>query len=370
MKHFLLESRGSQPVRNKDRDLDSNAKGRTSSFTEEESQVCCNVSSRTSGRFQKIEPNLEPRSQKQRSSPVVLSEQPTREVEAYLRDEIQDFNLNAICEDDEESHHSDVTLEQSNLASNKKINQSFQTASTVTNSSTSSAQKSKSTPTNQPLENGYINDLMRNILDVAISKAQLANDKTEIELVLERTNDTDMAHDEGNFIQKALSNLSCTKQDPVPKPSVLAKITVHVVPSKLLDPSSAPVEQSRSRENLPQAQWQKENIPPQGVGTPVTTGVLRSISKSNELTAFPPRSAPYYDGSTGVKHPLKHRSTSTNSATEVATATDDPRKLKKPQLSPPPPPPLKSEGIRPSKSHPVALAQRPPQIESYRNGKR
>jgi hypothetical protein len=267
MKHQLLEARGYQSVTNRDRDLDLNTKGRISSFTEEESNDCYDVPSRRSGRFQKVDPNLEPPSHKDRLSTVVLSEQPAREVEAYLRDEIQDFNLNAICEDDAETHHSDTTLEQSNLASSKKINQSFKTASTVTNSSTSCVQKSKPSPSSEPVENGYINDLMRNILDVAISKAQLAHDKTEIELVLERTNDTELTHDESNFIQKALLNLSCTKQDPVPKPSVLAKITVHVVPSKLLDLSSAPLEYSFSRENLPHAQWQKENIPQQVVGT-------------------------------------------------------------------------------------------------------
>jgi hypothetical protein len=60
----------------------------------------------------------------------------------------------------------------------------------------------KPSPTSQMTEYWYTNNLPNNISDTALSKAQIAHDRTEMELMWEQSNDTELTHDEGSFLSK------------------------------------------------------------------------------------------------------------------------------------------------------------------------
>ena len=158
----------------------------------------------------------------------------------FLLEEIQKFDLSAICEE-ENTQVSDESQEifELHISNHGRLNEtktSFPVLSRRKKGLISSELHSE--------EQISIRDTMYKVLSAAISNAQSTQNETEIEVVLENAEDfsrsTDRPHREINFLHQALLNLSCTKHHSVKRPSVLARITVHVVPPRQTASDSCP----------------------------------------------------------------------------------------------------------------------------------
>ena len=77
-----------------------------------------------------------------------------------------------------------------------------------------------------------LRDTISIVLGAAINNAQLTQIETEIEVVFENAG-VYSPKVKKKFLPKTLLNISCTKHNSAEMSSVLAKVTVHVVPPKL-----------------------------------------------------------------------------------------------------------------------------------------
>jgi len=168
--------------------------------------------------------------QKQLSYSPITSTKKQGSNDRFLLEEIQKFDLSAICED-ENTLVSDESQEIYELHNSNRGRQNETKTSFPVPSLQKKGVLSSGLHTEEQIS---IRDTMYSVLGAAISNAQLTQNETEIEVVLENTEDfsrsTDRPHREMNFMQQALLDLSCTKHHSVKRPSVLARITVHVVP--------------------------------------------------------------------------------------------------------------------------------------------
>lgn len=149
----------------------------------------------------------------------------------FLLEGISETVLSPICED-EDTQGSEETQRGCELEVSKHGRENTKKAFPVF------LCRNENLPTGLSIKDQIdLTDTVCIFLGAAINNAQLTQNETEIEVVFENAGDFEAMinrpKEKINFLQKTLLNISCTKHRSVKMSSVLARITVHVVPPKL-----------------------------------------------------------------------------------------------------------------------------------------